>query len=193
MKTIISTLTSIVSRLFGFRRPKNPTGELSDPIRTTCLELEGARARFDQASRHVTRLTQYIEQARKEGLCNRGFLALLQRDLNRAGRKAQTAFDDTIRLQDDLAVLENVNAGRSRMAHGAPISREAIENLLREVAIAESRLEKFHEVARELDEVVNGNRDFDASRMEILQTPEPFVKSSTCQASVSKPCMMATY
>lgn len=166
----MNTLLSLLRSLFGRSATCASEAEAKSnaSVRNTCIELEGARSRFEHASRRVAVLKQHLEQSRQEGNHNKGYLSLIQRDLQLAARKAQSAYDDAMRLQDGLELLESVAAGRARIARTVPVSREELDNLLREVAVAQSRAEQRCEITAELEEAVYGQRNLGVEEMEIL-------------------------
>lgn len=170
---MIAKMTAGLARLLGrHRNSESVPARLDDPIRACALERERERARFDEATHRVALLRRQLDQARREGRCNQGQLALLQHDLQQAARNAQGAFDAATRVQDELAVLESVKAGRAQVQRTPAIPRAALENLLRDVALAEAAAERYHVVALELGEAVYGTRDCDVDNLAILAVPQ---------------------
>ena len=190
MKNLLETLSSFVARIFGkIRRPAGFAANLNDPIRLTYLELEHARAAFNAASHRVTLLTRQLEEARAGGRCNRGQLALMQRTLQQAARNAQATFDAAARAQDELTMLESVKAGQVRIQRPAPISRDTLEEVLRQVALAEARTEQYRELTTELGEAVYGFRNDDSVNLPILAVDEPAGATHTAHPSRPRPAM----
>jgi len=164
MTSIIQRLKTLLAWLLG--RPNSC-------VRSLRLELERARLGFDNAARRVELLTAHLERVRSERRLNCGQIALLQRDLQQAARNAHAAFDLAIQVQDDLSVLEAAEAGETKVSRTEPIPRTELEELLKQVALAEARAEQYRQVTEELHGAVYGVETSALDRLPILQKETP--------------------
>ena len=160
MTTILQKLTAFFTWIFRNRS--------ENPIRSMQLELEHARAGFDDAGHRVESLTGHLDRARTGGEVNRGQLALMQRDLKQAACSAQAAFDRALQIQDDLSVVQAVQDGGQKVNRAQPIPRADLETLLKKVALSESQAEQYREVMKELHATVYGVFSSDSENLPIL-------------------------
>ena len=172
MTTILQKLTAFFNWLFRNRS--------ENPVRSTQLELEHARAGFEDAGRRVEFLTGHLDRARTGGEVNRGQLAIMQRDLKQAACNAQAAFDRALQIQDDLSVLQAARIGGDKISRVQPIPRAELEALLKKVALSDSQAEQYRDVMQELQNTVYGVSSSDLENLPIL------AKESTTSAPAPK-------